>query len=69
MGYVPPNSLMKKFKDGNEQERMEACKQMLAGYDNYKRGMRSGIFGAIIGKAIFSDPDKPRSSDANKTRK
>lgn len=56
MGYVFPKSQMDKMLNAKtEDERRKAVKEMLDGYNGYRAGMRKGIFGAIIGNALFPE--------------
>lgn len=59
MGYVFPTSLMDKLLEAKTQEeRTEAFEEMMEGYNRYREGMRSGLFGLVIGLALF-----PKSKD------
>jgi hypothetical protein len=53
MGYVQPTSLMKQLGDPDPEVSRQAAKEMVDGYNRYREGMRSGLFGLLIGRAMF----------------
>lgn len=65
MGYVPMSSELNRLKSAiTKEEKHEAATCIIQGYNRYRAGMRSGLFGAVFGWAIF-----PASGDMPLPRK
>lgn len=55
MGWVAPTSVMEALKSPDPLKRQAAARQHLEGYNRYRAGMREGVFGLIIGRAMFPE--------------
>lgn len=64
MGYVFLSSDIELLKHPDQAVRKATIKNMLSGYESYKQGMRSGLFGLTIGRFIFLTP-APKDKNGN----